>query len=451
MPRKILLGLLIPAILILTSCTAKEPNSYQHQVQQQLQQLNPWAELGRGQEVSRLTELLPSSTLELLVQEALQANPDLQQTLLTLKIRQEEYRQTIGRQRPEVAAELTADKEQNSKISYGSAVSISWEVDLWHKLANSTAAAAKDVDEQQALWQSARDTLAAEVMQSWLELISLKSSIAIQEKYIACLTSHESFIRQRYRNGLKTLEDLDSARGSTASARASLEAYREDFAQAERSLQSLLGRGSSTALSLPESYPRVLLPLADLPQQTLQRRPDLKAAYLAIEAAELRSKVAYQELLPSISLQAALEDVANAPRAVLFNDPVWSLLGQLTAPLYQGGQLKSAARIAELETAQTYETYRATLLSAVQDVENAISQERSLARQQSHLETALAAARSTLGQYQRGYRAGLYDLLDLLTVQQQTFDLEQQLNDLIYARLSNRIDLGLALGLGVPS
>ena len=52
-------------------------------------------------------------------------------------------------------------------------------------------------------------------------------------------------------------------------------------------------------------------------------------------------------------------------------------------------------------------------------------------------------------QYQQKYRKGLVPLLDLLNVQQQTFDLQAQLDDLIFQRLSNRIDLGLALGLGI--
>jgi len=93
----------------------------------------------------------------------------------------------------------------------------------------------------------------------------------------------------------------------------------------------------------------VLTPLADLPDQTLQRRPDLQAAYFAIEAASLRTSVAYKELLPSISLKAALEDIGDSPQSMLLSDPVWALLGQLTAPVFQAGKLKAAAEVAELK------------------------------------------------------------------------------------------------------
>ena len=129
-------------------------------------------------------------------------------------------------------------------------------------------------------------------------------------------------------------------------------------------------------------------------------------------------------------------------------DPVWSLLGQLTAPLYQGGQLRAAADIAELTTAQSYQAYRDTLITAVTEVENALGQERTLAQQQQHIETALERQQNNLTQYQQRYRNGTATVLELLIVQQQTYNLEAQLDTIIYNRLANRVVLGLALGLG---
>jgi outer membrane protein TolC len=85
----------------------------------------------------------------------------------------------------------------------------------------------------------------------------------------------------------------------------------------------------------------------------------------------------------------------------------------------------------------------------VTEVENTLSLEQSLARQQAHIEVALSNARINLAQYRSSYRSGLANILDLLTVEQKTYDLENQLSDLTYQRLSNRVNLGLALGLGV--
>lgn len=411
--------------------------------------MSAWSASETAPPSAYIDQLIASDDLDALLAEALQSNPSLQQTLLTLRIRQAQRRQTHGARLPSIEAGFDGERVEDSDDSYSGTLSVSWELDLWSKLADDTAAADKDVAEQRSLYLAARDTLAAEVMTTWLNVIGQQRALDIQQRRLESLSRNEQFIVQRYRNGLGSLEDLDSARTSTASARATLEEQRETLSQLQQSLRGLLGRTDAGDFEIGDDFPAIAVPLADLPPQTLQRRPDLQAAYHAIEAADLRTSVAYKELLPSLSLSAALQDVAETPRAALLTDPIWSLLAQLTAPLYQGGQLRAAAEVAELETAYAYQTYRDTLLTAVTEVSNALGNERSLARQLDHSESALTSARNNLDQYQRSYRAGLVNILDLLSVQQQTFDLEDQVNTLRYQRLANRITLGLALGLGI--
>lgn len=443
---------LAPALLcslILTACSAMPGDQgYAARAAEEQQRLEQWSQLDNTSTVTYLSELLSTPQLNALTDEALNANPGLQQTLLALKILQAQYRQTRSEQYPDIDAGLSASKEAGSDAAYTGSVTISWELDLWAKLANEKSAAARDVAEQLALYQSARDTLVAEVMQGWLQLINLQHSVSIEQQRVAVLEKNEQFIVQRYRAGLGTLEDLDSARSSAASARATLAATQESLLQQQRAMNVLLGRSSGSTV-IADDYPQVLVALADLPAQTLQRRPDLKAAYLATEAADLRTQAAYKDMLPSISLEAALSDSGPSPAQALLTDPVWSLLGQLTAPLFRSGELKAAADAAALTTAQSYQAYRETLLTAVQEVEDAIGQENSLGIQQQHIRQALNSARNNLTRYQQKYRQGLVTMLDLLDVQQQTYDLQSQLDELTYQRLSNRITLGLALGLGI--
>jgi len=436
--------------LLLSACSSFAPSvEYGAASSQALDAVPAWSQLQNAKETAYLNQLIDSEELDTLLRQALSANPGLQQTWLTLKIRQAEQRQTGAARLPTVDAGFSASDETGSDTSFESSITVSWELDLWRKLADDASAAGKDVAEQQALYQAARDTLAAEVMTGWLAMIAQQHALDIEQRRLDTLQQNETFIRQRYRSGLGNLEDLDSARSSTSSSRATLEEYREALDVQQRAFKTLLGLGGEAGFNLSGSYPDVVTPLAGLPRQTLQRRPDLQAAWLAIEAADLRTRVAYKELLPSISLEAALQDIADSPGAALLTDPVWSLLGQLTAPLFRGGELRAAAEVADLETAQAYQAYRETLLNAVNEVEDALGQERALTRQQAHITAALTSARNNLAQYRKSYRTGLVDILDLLEVQQQTYDLEAQLNNLIYTRLANRVNLGLALGLGV--
>lgn len=450
--RLLSIGLLAVCVSLLAACASTPGRTdFEAKADADRQAVQGWSQLDAGVQVSQLNALVSSPDLDALVAEALAANPSLQQTLTTLKIRQAEQRQSRGALLPSVSGGLSGAREQGADAAYTGSVTVSWELDVWRKLSDESRAAGKDVALQAALLQAAQDTLAADVMTSWLGLVAADHAIGIEQRRLVTLEKNEALILQRYRGGLGTLEDLDSARTSVASSRAALAEYREVLAQRKRALKTLLGRTAALEVAVPATYPAVVQPLAYLPEQTLQRRPDLKAAYLAIQAADLRAAVAYKELLPSINLEAALSDVAERPSAALLTDPVWSLLGQLTAPLYQGGRLRAAAEIAELETAQAYQAYRETLLTAVQEVEDALGQEQALAERQGHIESALASARNNLAQYERSYRSGLVDILDLLTVQQQTYDLEAQLDALRHDRLVNRITLGLALGLGVEA
>jgi NodT family efflux transporter outer membrane factor (OMF) lipoprotein len=396
-----------------------------------------------------LNKLIDSEILDGLIDEALGANPNLQQTMLAVQIYQQQWRQASGQRLPELNFGFSGANTENSSSAFSSSLVVSWQVDLWQSLGDRSRAAGRDVEQQQRLYQGARNTLAAQVMNGWLALIAQQRTIEIQQKRIGALTNNEKFIAQRYRNGAGSLDDLTTARTVLASEQANLESYTESLQQQQRALRTLLGRSKGHVLAGTAAYPMVITPLADLPAQTLARRPDLQAAYAAIEAATLRSSAAYKDLLPSISLEAALLDTDGTPRDALLTDPLWSLLGQLTAPLYMGGQLRAAADIAELQAAQSYQSYRDTLYTAVTEVENALGQEQSLAQQQQHIEVALANARTNLAQYRNSYRFGLASILDLLTVEQKTYDLENQLNELTYQRLSNRVSLGLALGLGV--
>ena len=119
--------------------------------------------------------------------------------------------------------------------------------------------------------------------------------------------------------------------------------------------------------------------------------------------------------------------------------------------MFQGGALRAQVDIAKLNAEQAFWEYQDTLLSAVNEVENALGQEQSLTQQQLQISKALASAKRSYSNYQSKYQQGLVDILDLLTVQQQVYDLQAQLSQINYTLLTNRIDLGLALGLGVSS
>ncbi|MCM2679624.1 TolC family protein [Echinimonas agarilytica] len=401
-------------------------------------------------EPNQITDLVNVPELDEYLSTAFTHSPSLQQSILALKIAYAQEGIRFADQLPTVNAGLSRQYAEDSEDHYNADLTVSWELDLWQRLADITAASGKDIAATQANLQNAQALLAANVMRGWLEISVNQQLLKIEQRRLDILSNNETLVLERYRVGLGTLEELDNAKTSTASSRATLAQYQENLAQSQRSLVLLTGEWNSeaSAITVAERFPQIINPLDSMSVQDLSGRPDLQQAFFNIEAEGLRTDAAYKAMLPSFSLSASLQDMAETPSQALFSNPLWSALGSISAPLFQGGKLKANAEIAELTTEQAYWTYQETLLNAVNEVENAIGQESALAKQQHHLNDALSSAQRSVVSYEEKYRQGLVDIFDLLTVQQQAYDVEALLTNTTYLRLLNRIDLGLALGLG---
>ena len=400
------------------------------------------------------------------IDEALSSNASLQQSLITLRKAQVAIDSAKADRNLNVDASFSASKSETTNSnastssstssnsispSYSASMNVSWELDLWEKISDGISAANLDAASARASYQSARDSLVANVVRSYIDVLTQQQLLNIEQSRLTVLENNEAVILKRYSTGLGSLDDLDTARTSSANTRATIAQYENALLTAKRTLAVLLGRQNQSLneLNTQVSFPDVLLPLTTLPKQDLARRPDLQAAFYALKATEFEVGVAYKALLPSISLSASLSDNASTPSQALFTNPLWSLLGQMTAPLFQGGALRAQVEDAKLTSANAWWQYRETLLTAVQETQNALDSETALSARISHTNVAIANAERSVSTIEGQYRQGLADILDLLSVYDTRFNLQAQAVELHAQKLQNRIDLGLALGLGV--
>ncbi len=444
--------LLVVFSVMLNACATQGDNERSQSASAMTGQGVSWqAQSPEAVATARLTDLVILPGLQGFIDEALEHNAGLQQTLITLRQAQVAIKAADAEDNLNLDASFSATRAEQATDSFTSGLTVSWELDLWQKIGDSVTAAHLDAASARADYQAARDALAASVMRSYLNIIAQQQLLAIEQARLKVLENNESIILQRYRTGLGSLDDLDNARTSSASTRATIVEYENTIATARRALAVLLGRQDQSLPDFPEVtvFPEVQTPLAALPEQDLARRPDLQSSYLALQASEAEVKVAYKALLPSISLSAALTDNGTTPSQSLFTNPLWTLLGQVTAPLFQGGALRAQIDQAELASLNAWWLYRETLLTAVQEVQDALDNEKSLTRRRYHIGQSYENARRSADTYAAQYRQGLVDILDLLSVYDTSFDLQAQQVELQYSQLSNRIDLGLALGLGM--
>ena len=419
-------------------------------------QMVTWqAQDATAEDVSQLTDLVDIQAIPNLtnfIQEALNNNANLQQTLMTLRTAQVAIDVAEADQNVNLSAGSSASKAKNENSGYSNNLNISWELDLWQKISNGVSAANFQAASVEAAYQSARDSLVANVLREYINILSQQQLLNIERARLTVFENNETVILNRYRTGLGSLDDLDTARTSNATIQATLAQYEYNLATARRTLAVLLGRQDQSLTELDQSFsfPDVLLPLANLPKQNLSRRPDLQAAYYTLKASEFEVDVAYKALLPSINLSAALSDSASSATDALFTNPLWSLLGQMTAPLFQGGALRAQVEIEKLASVNAWWLYQESLLNAVQETQNALDNERALTERKKYTSMAIDNAERSVKTIEGQYRQGLANILDLVSVYNSRFDLQSQLIQLQASQLQNRINLGLALGLGVP-
>ena len=217
-----------------------------------------------------------------------------------------------------------------------------------------------------------------------------------------------------------------------------------------RQIEVLAGRYPSGRLAGSDLLPRLITPVpAGLPSQLLDRRPDLIAAQRRLLAADHRVAQAQTELYPRLNLTTTGGTSTKSLLDLLNGDfAVWSLLGNLTQPLFQGSRLRRQVETAESVSQENLENYASAVLRAFAEVESALAAEGELNQQLDDLEESAAQAQAALSLAQDRYRQGLSDVLQVLITQRRVFSSQSQVLALRRSLLDNRINLHLALGGG---
>ncbi len=186
-----------------------------------------------------------------------------------------------------------------------------------------------------------------------------------------------------------------------------------------------------------------------MPSDLLQRRPDVASAERAMAAANAQIGVARAAYFPRITLSPDLG--WDATRfAGLFTVPalLWSVGGSLSQPLFEGGKLKAGVDFAQAGYVAAQASYRQTVLTAFQEVQNAVTGLSVLAQAAQQASAAVDDARKLVSLAQDRYAGGLTPFIDVLTAQQQLLTSERQAVQIQGQRAALVVFLAKALGGG---
>lgn len=405
--------------------------------------------------------------LNALIEEALAANRDL--VAAAARVRQAEASARIAGAdlSPALSAGLNgARRKQNfvgfpipgsednvlstTSSNWGVSLNLSWEADLWGRLSAQAREGIVNVQASRADWAAARNSIAAQVAKAWFAANEATRQAELARRTAASFERSAERVRDRFEQGVRSPLDVRLALAQLASARAAAEAAEQQRDSVVRQLELLLSRYPSgtlpideTRLDLPEEIP------SGLPATLVARRPDLVAAERRLAAAGERYRVARASLYPRLALTASAGTSSDDLTDLIDGDfSIWSLVGNLTAPLLQGGRLRAGVDLAQAGIDEGVASWVGLTLRAYAEVESALAAEGWLRERESHLEEAAAQSREAEGQAFDRYRNGLIEYITVLEAQRRTFEAERQLLSARRLRLDNRIDIYLALGGG---
>lgn len=326
----------------------------------------------------------------------------------------------------------------------------SLELDVWGRVRYGGAAAEEQSAAVAADYAYARQSLAATVAKAWFVAIEAGLQRAIAQDVLRSSESLLGLAQDRLRVGNGNEQAVAEARVNVGTYRDALRQVELAREQALRALELLLGRYPAAEISVAERLSPMPPPVpVGMPSQLLERRPDVIAAERRVAAAFDRVGEARAAQLPRISLTAGGSSVSSD--LIVLKDtsnPIWSLGGNLIAPLYQGGSLRAQVEIRTAEQKQAVAEYARAGQRAFGEVEGALAAENALRDRSAIIEATIRDSARALELTQIQYRVGS---VDLRTVEQSQLTLYSARISLLRVqteRLAQRVNLYLALGGG---
>ncbi|WP_311791501.1 MULTISPECIES: efflux transporter outer membrane subunit [Pantoea] len=326
---------------------------------------------------------------------------------------------------------------------YQGSFDASWELDLWGKVRRQVELA--DAQTQAAIEQrnDALVSLEAEVARAYLQLRGAQATIATLEQQIAVAQQSWELTQSQQRNGLAPLTDVENARAQLSSLQAQLPQYQSQARQAMNGLAVLLGKtpgALDNELFAPKAMPALpqMVPVG-IPTTLARRRPDIRQAEATLHAQTANIGVSVAQLFPSLSLTGQL-GVRNTDASYLDNwsSHFYSVGPSLSIPIFQGGRLVSSVRLARAQQASAALDYRQTVLTALQDVENALVSYRADQARVTALDETTGSLQRAFDLASDSYRQGISTFIDVLDAQRQLAQAQEQATQ---ARMQSALDL----------
>lgn len=379
-------------------------------------------------------------TLDALVQEALANNRDLR----IASARVDEFQAILAGTRsqglPQVGYGLSGNRARASEdklpsfvnplsTTFATALSASWELDLWGRIRRETEAARANLLASEESRRGVTLTLISSVILSYVTLLDLDEQLRVTEATVAGRQKNVGIFEKRLAKGWISEFEMSQVRGEYEAAVAQLPGYHQAIATQENALSVLLGRnpGPIERTRTLDSMVSPVVP-AGLPSDLLIRRPDILQAEQQLIASNALIGAARALFFPRITLTGLL-GFASGSLGNLFTGPAhtWSFTGDVAGPIYTGGGLTAAVDQATARREQSFANYEKVIQNAFRDVDDSLADVRHSAELRDTVARRVATLQRGVELANQRYENGYSDYLEVLDTERSLFAAQLQL------------------------
>lgn len=415
-------------------------------------------------QLSQWWKKLGDQTLNVIVEEAIAGNLDVASAKARIREARASRRQAIGALLPQAdgsasvtrsrtAAATSATGENITSNLFNAGLDASWEFDLFGANYRNVEASTYGVDAADEDLRSTLLTLIGDVTSTYIEARGYQARIALARRTAVSQRETESLTRTKLEAGAASAVDVAKAAALASSTEANIPSLEASYAQSLHRLGILAGQAPvafTTRLARGGPIPAARsTPPAGMPADMLLNRPDVRKAERQLAQRTAKIGQAEAALYPSVSLTGNLATSALKSGDLAKNSSIsWSFGPSLSVPILNGGELRAAVEVAQTQRDQYDAAFKLSVLTAMQDVENALvslAQERIRAGK---LSTSARSYREAARLSRSLYQSGSSSFLDVLDAERSLYNAEDSLLQSQILSTTYFIALNKALGGG---
>lgn len=372
--------------------------------------------------------------LTLLITRAEKDSPTIDAALARVNQARATYRKSIGGLLPSLSASASKRRAQTGgadvdtiRTDSSAQIDAAWEIDLFGGQRRAIEGTLAEEEARAAGWHDARVTLAAEVATAYVGLRACAATLTLYQELLASQVGTRDLVSLQAKAGLVSASDSDLASASASNAASTVENQKGVCAQRFNLLAQLVVIPAADLQSILYTAPDAIpvprsATITTMPAATIEQRPDVAVAERNVAAASAAIGVAVAQRLPSLTLAGAIGVNKAAGTSSV---GTWSFGPTVSLPLFNGGALIAEEDRTRAVFDETVATYRATVLVAVKEVEDALARLSAVGRRYKEAENAVASYRDYLKGAEANYKAGRVSLLDLEESRRLVYSAEQ--------------------------